>query len=98
MFAAYLHFCVAMAHIDGYVEFLAPVLQAFEHVTVECSERRDVDDLYALCCSALFCSTSLEKIGSRTASVLPVPVGAIKSTFSPPKLAGRLWFGAEWAL
>ncbi len=37
-----------MAHVHGNVEFLAPELQALEHVAVKCTQRRDVDDLYAL--------------------------------------------------
>ena len=32
---------------------------------------------------------SLEKTGSKTASVFPVPVGAIRSTFFPCKMGGK---------
>ena len=43
-----------MAHVHGNVEFLAPELQALEHVAVKCTQRRDVDDLYTLLLSGAF--------------------------------------------
>ena len=42
-----LHLCVAMTHLNSYVEFCRPERETLNHVSVKCPQRRYVDDRYA---------------------------------------------------